>query len=79
MRTGINPWFKRFLEISLYKHGSCCVFVVGHHDCAGNPVDKETPLKHISGAVKRVKSWFPDVGVIGLWVNEKWEVEPLQH
>ncbi|MBC7345036.1 MAG: hypothetical protein H5U03_06435, partial [Clostridia bacterium] len=35
---------RRRLEISVLKHGSRHVVIVGHHDCAGNPVEKETQL-----------------------------------
>jgi len=69
---------KRSVEISIAKHGSRCVYVSGHHDCAANPVDKETHLWQISKAVKSISSWNPTVRVIGLWVDEKWYVEEVR-
>ncbi len=34
----------RRMEASVGKHGSRCVAVVRHHDCAGNPVGDEAQL-----------------------------------
>ena len=48
---------KRRIGISVGRHGSKHIAVVGHHDCAGNPVDKGTHLAHIRSAIKTVKSW----------------------
>ncbi|OGS36956.1 MAG: hypothetical protein A2293_01915 [Elusimicrobia bacterium RIFOXYB2_FULL_49_7] len=39
--------FRRIQEktaLSVSKHGSQCVAIIGHHDCAGNPAEKETHL-----------------------------------
>jgi len=63
--------------ISVSHHKSGVVAVVGHHDCAGNPVAKEEHLRHIRKAMDTVKSWNLGVRVLGLWVDDKWEVEPL--
>jgi carbonic anhydrase len=32
---------KKRVEISVRKHGSKLVAIVGHHDCAGNPAEKD--------------------------------------
>jgi len=63
--------------ISVNVHQSRTVAVVGHHDCAGNPVAKEEHLEHIRKAMATVMSWNLGVRVLGLWVNERWQVEPL--
>ncbi|MHB0857801.1 MAG: carbonic anhydrase [Anaerolineae bacterium] len=65
------------LGISVEKHGSQIVAVVGHYDCAGNPVSKDEHLAHIRQAVDAVRSWGFAVGVIGLWINEQWQVEQI--
>ncbi len=65
------------IDISIDKHGSSLIFVVGHHDCGGNPVDDDVHLEQIKVSVDKVKSWKPAVKVIGLWVNDKWEVEKV--
>lgn len=68
---------KERVIISFEKHGSGLIAIVGHHDCAGNPVDAETHLENIRSAVSVVSTWFDGVKVIGLWVNERWEVETI--
>jgi carbonic anhydrase len=68
---------KKRVEISVKKHGSRVVAVVGHHDCAGNPVSKETHIKEIKDDVKIVSEWFPGVKVVGLWVGEDWKVREV--
>ena len=61
--------------ISCEKHGSDIIAVVGHHDCAGNPVPREEKVNQIKQSVKLVQSWGFQAEVIGLYVNDKWEVE----
>ncbi len=68
---------RRRLEISVMKHGSKHVVIVGHHDCAGNPVDKETQLSQIAAAVETVKSWGFPCEITGLWVDEQWKVHEV--
>jgi aryl-alcohol dehydrogenase-like predicted oxidoreductase len=68
---------KKRLAVSLNKHGSKHIAVVAHHDCAGNPVDKQTQLGQIAAAIKTVKSWGYDATFVGLWVNDAWSVEKV--
>jgi len=63
--------------VSVEAHGSKTVALVGHHDCAGNPVSKEDHLKMIGKGVDTLKSWNAPVRIVGLWVNERWEVEKV--
>jgi len=65
---------KRRVEISINKHGSKLIAIVGHYDCAGNPTEKDTQLKQILSAKKTVESWNFEVQIIGLWVDQNWEV-----
>jgi len=74
--TQIDSIKKRVL-ISVEKHGSGRIAVVGHHDCAGNPVDQQTQLKQIAAAVKLIREWGLGVEVIGLWVDENWQVSEI--
>ncbi len=66
---------KSNVMVSINAHGSGIVTIAGHHGCAGNPVTKNEHLNHIRKASKIIKSWNLPVKVIGLWVNENWEVE----
>ncbi len=65
---------RKRVEISISRHNSAVVAVVGHYDCAGNPVNEETQIEQIKAAIKTVESWGMGVQIIGLWVNENWEV-----
>ena len=69
---------KKRVGISTTKHGSKYIAIARHHDCAGNPVDKDTHLAHIRSAIKTVKSWGVKAEVIGLWVDDKWKVSEVR-
>lgn len=69
---------KRATSISVERHGSKVIAVVGHHDCAGNPGDKEHHYAHIKRAVERVHSWKFPVKIIGLYVNDEWKIEEVR-
>jgi hypothetical protein len=69
---------KRAVSISVEKHGSKVISVVGHHDCAGNPGDKEHHHAHIRRAIQEVRSWRFPVQVTGLYVNDKWKIEEVR-
>ena len=68
---------RRRLEISVNRHNSKLVAIAGHHDCAGNPIDKETQLEQIHAAMNTVESWNFKVEFIGLRVDENWEVREV--
>ena len=69
---------KSKVEISIYAHNSSLIVIVGHHDCAGNPVSKEEHLTQIKKSINIIKSWNHLVKVVGVWVNDQWEVEQIQ-
>ena len=73
---GIENIRKRVL-ISVNAHGSKCLAIVGHHDCAGNPCSKEEHLKHIKASLETIGSWDLPLELVGLWINEEWKVEKL--
>lgn len=68
-------YIKSAVLISIEKHASKTVAIVGHHDCKGNPVSKEGHWRDIRDSVNEIRSWSLPVNVIGLWVNEDWSVE----
>jgi len=68
---------KRRVKISVERHNSKQIAIVGHHDCAGNPVDKDTQITHILSAIKTVKSWGLNVQITGLWVDVNWRVSEV--
>ena len=66
---------KQNVLISVTAHNSCGIAVVGHYDCARNPVSEEGHRKQIKKCVEIIKSWGLGVPIVGLWVNKEWEVE----
>ena len=75
-KTKLESIRKR-LEISVVKHNSKVVAIAGHHDCAGNPMGKEDQLEHIYTAVEVISEWNMGIKVIGLWVDENWQVSAV--
>ena len=67
----------RSIEVSVNINKSTRIFIVGHHDCRGNPVEKGLHHKHIVEAVDRLKTYWPGYEIVGLWVNDQWQVELL--
>ncbi len=68
---------KKRVEISVVKHASAQIAIIGHFDCAGNPVNKETQLSQIKAAVHMIQSWGFQIPVIGLWVDDDWTVHKI--
>ena len=65
----------RSIKISINLNRSTRLFVVGHYDCRGNPVDENRQREEITNAVKRLSPLWPAQEVFGLWVNDHWQVE----
>ena len=72
------PSIRKRVDISVAKHGSDIVAIVGHFDCAGNPVDKDEHFRQVHKAIDLINGWNMPVKVIGLWVNENWQVEVIE-
>jgi len=68
---------KRRVEISIEKHNSELIALVGHFDCAGNPEEQATQEKQIRMAFKVIESWNFKTQIIGLWVDKYWEVHKV--
>ena len=64
------------VKISLEKHNSVGIAIVGHHDCAGNPSSKEKQLEHLRIAVQFLSSQV-DASIIALWVDKNWQVNKI--
>ena len=43
---------KKRVAISVEKHGSEIIAIVGHFDCAGNPVDERSQKEHRPGRIR---------------------------
>ncbi len=66
------------IEISIQKHGSRHIAIIGHHDCAGNPVSKEKQIGQIHKAVAFIRQEYPKVEVMGIWIDEKWRIHEIK-
>jgi len=75
--TALHESIETRIRISLEKHGSSMIFISGHHDCAGNPVPKDIQIKQIEESAKYLQARHPNVKVVRLWVDEKWQVREL--
>lgn len=67
----------RKVRISIDLNKSTRLFIVGHHDCKGNPVDEAAHRRDITDAVTRLKTFVPTHEIFGLWVNSEWQVEQI--
>lgn len=65
----------RSIKVSININKATKIFIVGHHDCRGNPVDVKLHREEIHIAAERLKKEWPNHEVIGLWVNNTWNVE----
>ncbi|UCG35702.1 MAG: hypothetical protein JSW17_02585 [Candidatus Omnitrophota bacterium] len=72
-KTLINSILER-VKISVAKHGSKLIAISGHHDCAGNPKDEQTQKDQIKQSINYLENIYPDVKIIGLWIDDKWTV-----
>jgi carbonic anhydrase len=72
----LRSMFER-VRISVEHHTSVGIAVVGHHDCAGNPVERPQQLEDTRAARRVVREQFGDLPVLGLWVDERWDVHEV--
>lgn len=69
----------RSINISININQSTRLFVVGHFDCRGNPVEEAVHRRQIRNAVNRLKEHWPGHETVGLWVNQMWAVEVISN
>jgi len=69
---------KSKVDISVNKHGSKFVVIMGHDDCAGNPVPKNVHLEQIKSAMRIIKNWGYPIEIIGVWLDINWKVEIVE-
>jgi len=66
------------VSISIEKHLSGIIAIVGHFDCAGNPGNREHHYADIQKTVNEVSSWSFHAQVVGLYVNDKKQIEEVK-
>ena len=62
------------LNISIEKHHSIGIAIVGYHDCAGNTAAQSEQVRHIKEAIQFLQQKYQNIKIIGLWVDENWQV-----
>lgn len=67
------------VEISVKAHGSAFVALAGHYECAAYSGDRERHLAAIRAAVDIVSGWNLGAKVVGLWVNDQWQIEVVAY
>jgi hypothetical protein len=65
------------LRISVEKHHSVGVAVVGHHDCAGNPASRQVQHHQLLDTVLLIRGKHAEIPVIALWVDEELRVSEI--
>ena len=78
LARGLEDEIARIREntlVSLTAHASHVIAVVGHFDCAANPVSNYQHVKDITTSTQVVRSWGFPVHVVGLWVDEYGRIE----
>ena len=68
---------KHKVGISINAHKSELIVVSGHYDCAGNPVSDDEHKSQIKKGVEVISSWNTGAKVIGIWVDNTWNINVL--
>ncbi|OWZ83761.1 carbonic anhydrase [Natranaerobius trueperi] len=63
---------KSRVNLSINKHASNLIAIIGHYDCANNLKDKDGQVLDIIESIKLINSWNFNVKVIGIWVDHNW-------
>jgi len=65
------------LKISVNKHKSVGIAVVGHDHCAGNPAPYEDQIIQVKESLRMLGTHFKSITLIGLWVDSNWQVHEV--
>ncbi len=65
------------LAISVNRHHSQGIAIVGHYDCAGNAAGKTEQISHLRAAITVLSKHYPEIEIIGLWVDENWQTSEV--
>ncbi len=68
---------KTKVSISINAHKSELVVLSGHYDCAANKVSNEKHIELIKKGIEVISSWNLGVKVIGVWVDDSWNVNTI--
>jgi len=65
------------VKISVEKHQSTGIAIVGHYDCAGNPAPEQEQNYHTRQSMNVIRKHYENIKVIGLWVDVDFQVHEL--
>ncbi len=68
---------KTKVSISINAHKSELVVLSGHYDCAANQVSNEKHIELIKKGIEVISSWNLGVKVLGVWVDDSWNVNAV--
>ena len=68
---------KTKVSISINAHKSELIVLSGHYDCAANQVSNEEHIELIKKGIEVVSSWNLGVKVVGVWVDDSWNVNTI--
>lgn len=66
------------VEVSVKEHGIRSLALAAHFDCGGNPLPKGDQLEQLGKALNLLYGRYPDLEIIGLWVDAEGEVEEIE-
>lgn len=75
---GVLESIQKRIRVSLEKHHSRQIAVVGHFDCAGNPVSEAEQRRQINESLAVLRSWDLGADLQGLWLDENWRVQEVR-
>lgn len=77
-QPGLAEQIRSKALLSIQRHAASVVAIAGHHDCLANPASASEHREQIRRCTAMLRlSWSLPVTVVGLWVNERWEVEEV--
>jgi len=66
------------IEVSVKKHKSEHIFIVGHYDCAGITRSDEQQKEYLLDSLSKLKLWYPDTTVEALWLDSNFDIYELR-
>mgnify|MGYP000011010465 FL=1 len=75
--VNVSESIKTKVGISINAHKSELVVVSGHYDCAANPVSDEEHITQIKNAVEVISSWNLGAKIVGVWVDDSWNIDTV--
>ncbi len=68
---------KTKVSISINAHKSELIVFSGHYNCAANQVSNEEHIELIKKGIGVISSWNLGAKVIGVWVDDSWNVNTV--